>query len=105
MRKKATAKKEIFEANLFQNPLKRDRQLVTSDFICFVCDIVISLLNYFISLIFFFSSLHIRTMSNNNNNRITIGQYNIISTIGTGSFGKVKCKPLYVIFPRSHSHF
>ncbi|KAI9267015.1 kinase-like domain-containing protein [Helicostylum pulchrum] len=28
--------------------------------------------------------------SNNNNNRITIGQYNIISTIGTGSFGKVK---------------
>lgn len=31
-------------------------------------------------------------MSNNNNNRITIGQYNIISTIGTGSFGKVKCK-------------
>ncbi|CAO3610270.1 unnamed protein product [Mucor hiemalis] len=31
-------------------------------------------------------------MSNNNtsNNRITIGQYNIISTIGTGSFGKVK---------------
>ncbi|ORE06714.1 Pkinase-domain-containing protein [Rhizopus microsporus var. microsporus] len=28
--------------------------------------------------------------SNNNNNRIRIGQYNIISTIGTGSFGKVK---------------
>ncbi|CEI97349.1 Putative CAMK/CAMKL/AMPK protein kinase [Rhizopus microsporus] len=28
--------------------------------------------------------------NNNNNNRIRIGQYNIISTIGTGSFGKVK---------------
>ncbi|OAC99841.1 hypothetical protein MUCCIDRAFT_180465 [Mucor lusitanicus CBS 277.49] len=30
------------------------------------------------------------TNSNNNSNRIRIGQYNIISTIGTGSFGKVK---------------
>lgn len=30
--------------------------------------------------------------NNNNNNRIRIGQYNIISTIGTGSFGKVKRK-------------
>ncbi|KAI8991793.1 kinase-like domain-containing protein [Mycotypha africana] len=29
-------------------------------------------------------------MSNINSNRLTIGQYNIISTIGTGSFGKVK---------------
>ncbi|CAO3638521.1 unnamed protein product [Mucor fragilis] len=28
--------------------------------------------------------------NNNNSNRIRIGQYNIISTIGTGSFGKVK---------------
>lgn len=33
-------------------------------------------------------------MSNNNgiSNRIRIGQYNIVSTVGTGSFGKVKRK-------------
>ncbi|CAO3686145.1 unnamed protein product [Rhizopus stolonifer] len=29
-------------------------------------------------------------MSNTNSNRIQIGQYNVISTVGTGSFGKVK---------------
>lgn len=34
-------------------------------------------------------------MSNTNSNRIQIGQYNVISTVGTGSFGKVKRKILF----------